>query len=353
MSLYDYRSRYAREGVGAFVLLMVVLFLLAVFNAERVQEWLDPGESIKVVLPEQGLFGLSAGAAVEILGTNAGEVIDIVIDPEQNIHANIYVRRAMIPFVRRDSVGFIRKRFGIAGESYLEITRGVGEPLDWEFAVLEAQVEQAPTETVGELLQDIRNRVFPLIGTVEVAVNDLAGLVQDLRDPGGNLQQLVAGLSAITGRMQRGEGALGRLLTEDRVVLELEGLLAEANNSVARLAPILDQLQVTVEEVSGLAAGFNAQSSELPKLTRSAQSVLSSLDQIMRDLRKTTPELPHITRNIGAAADSIPVLLVQTQQTMVELELLLKQLRQSWLFGGGGGSEAREGSRIPPELVRP
>lgn len=354
MSRYDHRSRFASQGAGVFVLVMLVLFLLAVMNAERVQEWLDPGERIKVVLPEQGLFGLAEGASVEILGTDAGEVVDIVIDPEQKIHADIYVSRSMIPFVRRDSTGYIRKRFGVAGESYLEITRGTGQPLDWDFAVLQAEVEQAPTETIGELLQDIRGRVFPLIGTVEVAVNNLAGLTQGLRNPEGNLQQLMAGLSAVTQRIEKGEGAIGRLTKDDRLVRELETLLAQANANVGRLGPILDELQTTVTEVSGLAASFNAQSAELPKVTQNAQSVLVSLDQVLKDLRQTTPELPRITRNVSDAAESMPVLLVQTQQTMVELELLLRQLRESWLFGGSDDArKPRESSRIPPELVRP
>jgi phospholipid/cholesterol/gamma-HCH transport system substrate-binding protein len=175
-----------------------------------------------------------------------------------------------------------------------------------------------------------------------------------MRNPEGNLQRLMAGLSAVTQRIEKGEGSIGRLTKDDRLARELETLLAEANANVARLGPIFDELQTTVNEVSGLAASFNAQSAELPKVTRNAQSALVSLDQVLKDLRQTTPELPRITRNVSDAAESMPVLLVQTQQTMVELELLLRQLRESWLFGGGDSErKPRESSRIPPELVRP
>ena len=346
--------RYAREVVGAFVLITLLLFVLALFNAERFQEWINPGATFKVVLPQAGLFGLAEGASIEILGTPAGAIRKIVIDPSQNIHAEAYITRSMIPFVRRDSKAFIRKRFGVAGESYLEINRGFGEELDWDFAVIQAQVERAPTETVGELLEEIRVRVFPIIDTATAAINSLAAVVADLQNPEGNLQTLLANLNTVTGKMARGEGSIGRLISNDTMALEVENLLTETTASVSRVAPLIDELQATAVQITGLSTSFNEQSGEIPELTRRATSLLASMDAVMRDWRKTTPELPKITRDVAAASSAMPVLMVQTQQTMLELEQLLRQLRKSWLFGGGGGQEQRpESSRIPPELVRP
>ena len=56
---------------------------------------------------------------------------------------------------------FIRKQFGIAGAAFLEITRGQGEPLDWDYAVLTAEADQAPTESMGEILEEVRPRSCP------------------------------------------------------------------------------------------------------------------------------------------------------------------------------------------------
>ena len=55
----------------------------------------------------------------------------------------------MAVFVRSDSKATIRKTFGIAGDAYIEITRGFGQPLDWEYAVIEAVSDRKPTDTVG------------------------------------------------------------------------------------------------------------------------------------------------------------------------------------------------------------
>ena len=56
----------------------------------------------------------------------------------EKMHAEVRIDSEMAVFVRSDSKATIRRTFGSAGDAYLEITRGFGEPLDWEFAVINA-----------------------------------------------------------------------------------------------------------------------------------------------------------------------------------------------------------------------
>jgi phospholipid/cholesterol/gamma-HCH transport system substrate-binding protein len=104
----------------------------------------------------------------------------------------------------------------VAGASYLELTRGSGEPLDWEYAVLTATAERAPTDTVSALITEIQSKVVPLIEDAQVAMHTLTALAVGLQDPNGNLQRLLTDLHTMTGRLERGEGAVGRLLNRDR-----------------------------------------------------------------------------------------------------------------------------------------
>ena len=105
--------RYTNEAVGALVLVAVLMFVMALVQAGRIREWFNPGITIKVILPAEGLFGLTEGATVEILGTKAGEVRRLVLAPTQHMYAEIYVRKAMLPFLGRDSQAIIRKQFGL------------------------------------------------------------------------------------------------------------------------------------------------------------------------------------------------------------------------------------------------
>lgn len=361
MSSRSILHRYASEAVGAFVLLALAIFLVALFQAGRVHEWLNPGLSLRVLLPSEGLFGLREGATVEILGTPAGEVRGIVIEPGRRIYARVYIRESMASFIRRDSEAFIRKRFGVAGDAYLEISRGRGAPLDEDYAVLEASVERAPTETMGELLSDLRERVLPVVDDTGRAVSALLEVVANLQDPEGDLRRLLANLNRITGRIERGEGSIGRLVAETGMVEELEGLIRELNAMLTGFRPVLDELRVTVTNVAAMSEALGAQAQAVPGVTRQARSVLASLDSVLgslgaalEDLEQTTPELPRITRNVSQAAESMPLLLIQTQQTVAELEGLIRQLRSLWLLGGGSDAEGAEpASRISPLDVAP
>ncbi len=347
------RFRYANQLVGVFVLLAVLLFSAAFLFSGRVRQWLNPGARLKVILPSDGLFGLSEGAAVEILGIKAGQVRHIVINPDQQIHADVQITHDMKGFVRHDSKAVIRKRFGVAGDSYLDISRGYGRPLDWKFAVITATADRAPTESIGEIIAEVRTRVFPIIDDTQQAMRTLLATVQDLQNPEGDLHQLLANLNTVSGKISRGEGVVGRLLFEDQLVDDLQQLVTRLNETMARMAPLFDDIEVTVGNVSQISTSLNKQTQGLPETITKLKEVLDSVQVVMKDLSRASPQLPRIADNMGDATDSFPVLLLQTQQVMITLEQLLKQLQSSWLLGGTTGETSPAGGRISPAEVNP
>jgi phospholipid/cholesterol/gamma-HCH transport system substrate-binding protein len=335
------------------VLVALIVFVLAMFVGGRVNEWMNPGLNVRVVMPAEGLFGLSVGASVEILGSKAGDVRRIVIQPDERIYAIVHIDKAMTEFVRRDSSVVIRKRFGVAGDSFLAITRGYGQPLDEDYAVLEARTDRAAAVSTGELLTELRDKALPVIEDAASTISSLAAVTDGLRDPDGNLQQTLANLNTVTGRIARGEGAVGRLLVEDALIKELETLVAGLNKTLGGMAPVLDELQVTVRNIAVMSEAISAQSESIPEYSKRMESVLGSVDAIMKDLQRTTPQLPRITRSMADTTENLPLLLLQTQETVAELELLLRQLRASWIVGGNAGEPAQPASRISPLEVTP
>jgi phospholipid/cholesterol/gamma-HCH transport system substrate-binding protein len=342
--------RYTNEAVGALVLVTVLIFVMALVQAGRIREWFDPGATIKVILPAEGLFGLTEGATVEILGTKAGEVRRIVLAPDQHMHAEVYIRKAMMAFVRRDSQAIIRKQFGVAGASYLELTRGSDAPLDWEYAVITATAERAPTDTVGELIAELRSKVVPLIEDAQVAIQTLTALAVGLQDPNGGLQRLLADLHAITGKLERGEGAVGRLLSDEALARNLVTFVEQTSAAMPQLGPALSAVEVAARNAAALTAALNKSSGSLPQLIQHLQTTLTSLQGVLTDLRRTTPELPRLTKNLANTTESLPLLMVQTEQTLDNLDKLLRQLRAHWLLGGRQADGQQESSRRLPAL---
>jgi phospholipid/cholesterol/gamma-HCH transport system substrate-binding protein len=340
------KFRYTNETVGLFVLVTLLIFVAGLIYSGQVRKWFNPGETLKVVLPDEGLFGLAEGSTVEILGTKAGEVRDIVINPDQKIHANVRIDSDMAVFVRSDSKAMIRKTFGIAGDAYLEITRGSGAPLDWEYAVLTVESDRKTSDTLAELIDELRAKILPVVDDAHKAILMLTAVARDLQDPDKGVQQLLTNLNSIADRIDRGEGAIGRLLTEDTLVRELEAL-------IARLGTIFDDLDKTIQNVSKFSTEFDIETGDIPQITRSLKKALASMETVMNDLSQATPALPQIVKDVGDTADSVPILVLQVQQVMVELERLIQQLQSHWLLGGGSGQPSQAATRISPLEVNP
>ena len=340
------RFRYTNEAVGLFVLLSLLIFVAGFLYSGQVRKWFNPGETLKVVLPDDGLFGLTEGSSVEILGTKAGEIRDIVINPDQKIHATARIESDMAVFIRSDSKATIRKTFGIAGDAYLEITRGQGEPLDWEFAVITVQSDRKTSDTLAELIEELRAKVMPVIDDAHKAIIMLTTVAKDLQDPDKGVQQLLANLNSIADKIDSGEGAIGRLLTEDKLVRDIETL-------IARMGPLFDDLEKTIQNVSEFSKEFDIETGDIPQITRSLKKALASMETVMKDLSQTTSQLPQIVENVGDTTDAAPVLVLQVQQVMVELERLIQQLQSHWLLGGGSGQPTQTATRISPLEVNP
>ena len=130
------------------------------------------------------------------------------------------------------------------------------------------------TESIGKILDEVRTKVFPILDDTQQAIRLFLKVVQELQDPEGNMQQLFANLNTISGKISRGEGTVGRLLSEDILMKEIEALVSQLNGNLARFEPLFDDLKTTVGNVSKISAKFNKQSKDLPEITSESSRFL-------------------------------------------------------------------------------
>ncbi|WP_144300281.1 MlaD family protein [Elioraea rosea] len=315
--------RHVNEWVGGLVLAAAALLVAAVLQAGVLGPLLTPALTLRVLLPPDGTGGLSAGAQVEVLGTRAGEVRRIVIDPRQQLYADVRLSEGMDTFVRRDSRVFIRRQFGVAGAAFLEITRGTGDPLDWDYAVLEVTREQGTSESLGQLIEELRAKLVPMIDDVGRIARATAETVE---------------------RVNEGQGTVGRLLVDDTLARELETAAAQLDRTLAEANSAVLDVRRAVGSAGTAAEG-------LPRLIDLAETSLQNARRITADLAAASPQAPRITRDVASATAVLPGLLTQVQQASLELERLLAALRANPILGGGRGTVEEE--RVPPREVRP
>jgi phospholipid/cholesterol/gamma-HCH transport system substrate-binding protein len=324
------RLRHADEWVGLVVVLAVLLFFAAILQAGVLRDWFRPVARLRITLPEAGVAGLSVGADVEVLGIRMGSVERVVVNPGQQIYAEAVIDQQARDFIRRDSKATIKRRFGIAGAAYIEVQRGTGPELDWRYAVIDAVSEGDPSEGVGALLKEVREKVFPIL--------DDAG-------------RTTRALAAIAERIDKGEGNLGRLVSDEGLMRDLEAAIAEARGDVGRIGGVIAELDTAAGNVKTLTETINARDGGVPDLLRKANQSLATLQETLRDLQKVSTRLPAVVRNVETGTENLPSLVTQLQQTAHEFELLAGQLRTNWLIGGG--TRPVERVPLPSTQVRP
>jgi phospholipid/cholesterol/gamma-HCH transport system substrate-binding protein len=313
--------RNTDEWIGLLVLLSIGLFLAGVLHAGLLSDWFRPTDILRVMLPETGSQGLSSGADVQVLGTRVGTVRRVVVDPSARMYAEAELEEQATAFIRRDSHAVVKKQFGVAGAAFLDISRGKGPPLDWKFAVIDAVTERDPTENIGAMIDQVKQKVFPIL-------DDAARTMHALADTAQGLSQ--------------GHGDIGRLLKNEDLVNQLAQSLANLKTATEQLNGAL----ADVKSVTATASGPEG----VPVLLRRADDSLASVQKATHDLANATPRLPAITRDVSATAANLPALLTQSQQTAAELEKLVDQLRRTWPLSGSATPEQR---RLSPAEVRP
>ena len=276
-----FKFRRVNEITGTFVLVVVALLVATVVWTGHSQRWFKSRVTLRIVLPEAGAAGIRQGSEVYFLGTLVGSVSDVVVDETGRMEAQANIRRDFFRFVRVDSSAVIKKKFGVAGDSFFEISRGNGRPLAEKNAsiVCNEQYQSALEAAV----EDIRSQAMAVLKKTSAGLDTWTVLGTNLNNTQERLDQLVAGVQA-------GKGTVGNWLTDPATADELKTLLVKANQSV-------DQLQVTLD-----------------------------------NLQQASTNLPAISDVVGKEAKDLPGLVMQTQVSMREVERLVEAMQKTWLL---------------------
>lgn len=290
-----FKFRHVHAITGTFVLLVMGVLVAVLVFAGRSQRWFIGNVTLRIVLPEAGAAGIRQGSEVYFLGTLMGTVSDVSVDPAGRMYAQVNIRRDFFLFVRADSSAVVKRKFGVVGDAYFEITRGHGQPLPEKNASIICN-EQLPG-ALETALEEIRRETVPALKKLSVGLDTWTALGTNLITSRERLDQLIVRVDSIATDLQQGKGTVGKLLTDPSAAEELETLLAKANRSMA-------ELQVT----------------------------LTNLQQASGNLHLASTNLPSISEAIGAEAKDLPGLVLQTQTAMRELERLIEAMQRHWLL---------------------
>lgn len=268
----EFKFRHANEIAGVFVISAVVLFVLGIIFAGRSQGWFESRFTLKVVFDTaEGSFGLQEGAPVLVRNTTAGRVGPVLPTPEGLMGTTFVLKDRFRPFVTADSVAKIKKKFGVAGDAYVDIARGQGAVI-LDGAYIDCVKDEEILEQAQKMLADVQTNMMPILAKAEAIISSVASILDQV-DKG----QGVAG------------SAIGDTQLRDDVksmVAHAEGITANAEKVVASLDSIISnevaRVAANSEILSAQVVGL--MSNEVPQM---AVETLRVQDELTRTLGET------------------------------------------------------------------
>ena len=274
-----FKFRRVNEITGTLVLVVIAVLIGTVLLTGRSQRWFKSRVSLRIVLPDDGAAGIRQGSEVYFLGTLVGSVSDVIVDAAGRMEAQANIRHDFFRFVRADSSAVVKKRFGVAGDSFFEITRGKGRPLPEDNASIVCN-EQLPS-ALDSAIEEIRHETLRVLKKTSAGLDTWTQLGAGLTESREHLDQLIVRMDHMAADVEAGKGTVGKLVTDTALADAAAQLLARANRAMT--------------EFQGVATNINA---------------------VVKNVQTGTARLPEITDTV---AEETKLLLARANQTIYGL----------------------------------
>lgn len=279
-----FKFRRVNEITGTLVILVAVALVAALVWTGHSQRWFKSRVTLRIVLPEAGAAGIRQGSEVYFLGTLVGSVSDVIVDAKGRMEAEANIRRDFFRFVRADSSAVVKKKFGVAGDSFFEITRGEGKPLPEKNAsiVCNEQFQSA----LESAIEDIHRETLLVLKKTSTGLDTWTKLGADLGETRQHLDQITVRLENMAAGVEAGKGTVGKLITDTALADEAQKLLARANEAMSELQGVVTNLNVAAARLPEITDAVADEAKDLPGLVRQTQTSMRELERLVEALQR-------------------------------------------------------------------
>lgn len=319
-----HRGMFDWRQVRVAVLVVVALLLLG-YGVIRVGRIFDVfAKRYELVTLVPSALGLREGAPVTLAGQRIGQVSAVDFIPvrqktgEENLRVRLAISERVRDQIRADSRAFLRTQ-GLLGDKFVDIEPGT----------VTAPVLQPGDTLVAGRSVDMDQFIMQAAN----ALDDATGIVTDVRE--------------LAGGMVRGEGSVGRFLTDEQLyermvgaTTELQRTLAQVNRADGTFGRLLrdpamyERMNRAVARVdsigavmlhgegsAGLLLRDDALYRNLASSTARADSALTGITAMVEEMRNGEGSLQKLLTD--------PQLYDQFLKAVVDLQALLNDVRQT------------------------
>lgn len=317
---------FSRARVGFLILIGVITFVVAIFLIGQKSQLFSPTFTVRVNFANTE--GVKPGSIVVMNGYAVGAVADIVLSENaDSVRVTLRINASIRSFIKADSKAEIKQE-GLVGNKLINIIRGS---------------DSLPAITENSFIQGVPPFALGALADNVTAITDSTKLLA------GQLHQLLA-------RLNRGEGTVGRLLTDETIYRKLLSMTTDTDST----------LSITMHQLNTLA-------SLLTRVTHSVDEVVHKADTSIASTNRITIEIETLMHNLNSGKGSAGALLSDRAlyDSLVSLISSLTDvtydagnaanqaaqsiysMRQHWLLGRiFGGDDAADEARPVPAYQR-
>lgn len=309
---------------GLFVIL-ALLFLVAALAFNRQSSFLF-AEKFTLHARMKNAQGVGTDTAVRISGVEVGQVSAIDLGEDNRIVVTLRIREQFHPLIRTDSEAALNK-LSVLGNAVLEISAGNPDL---------PEIPDGGSIRVKESvsLDEMIARVTPAMENLVAAAEKLGGIGAGIEPENvtrtlEDLAVTTANLRDITTRMRAGDGAVGRLLADEKFSADL----------AASLEATLSALQLTSQRLH-----------DLGPVLDNTQMATSELPELIRQSRELATQLTMTVNTLNGQVEQMPDMVLRTRALMDQAQRTLEALQNTWPISSSMKEETQR-DVLPPQPV--
>ena len=210
----------------AFVLLAVMVFSISDFYTSQAQY------TYPIRVRFSFVNGIDTGAPVRVSGVKVGEVRSVSVyrdESTQRVQVELGVRLSKDAVLEEDSLAYINT-LGLLGEKYLEIIPGTpgkrvisaGEILMGKDSVSSEKLIESSYQAIQEMQKAVSS-LNEVVGDPQTQAA-LKGTLANSKEATAQLTLFLTQANEVMGKINRGEGTIGQLLTKDDLYKDLKAM---------------------------------------------------------------------------------------------------------------------------------
>lgn len=232
---------WAELRVGIFVLVGLFILILAIFYVTGSGFW-GPKYTLRTYLPE--VDGLESGAPVQLDGVPIGNVDTVRLNehpsmPEESVIVTFRVDKRFQSEIRTDSTASLMTQ-GLLGDRYVAVTRGFKGTVIPANGIVPGQ-EKNPMQQIEERGADVMRNLQELSQDLGKIVSDIqkgnGTLGKFLTDPSmfNNLNHAVKTMDTMLTAIQQGKGTLGKFIVSDDVYNKTDAIIGDVHDMTSAI----------------------------------------------------------------------------------------------------------------------